>query len=43
MTWQSPTMSPHCPDEKKYEVVDRVVAHYQKLKAEGRLLRAEDR
>ena len=35
MTWQSPTMSPHCPDEKKYEVVDRVVAHYQKLKAEG--------
>jgi phosphomannomutase/phosphoglucomutase len=34
-TWQSPTMSPHCDDEKKYEVVDRVVAHYQKLKADG--------
>jgi len=22
-TWQSPTMSPHCADEVKYEVVDR--------------------
>ena len=34
-TWQSPTMSPHCADEKKYEVVERVVSHYQKLKANG--------
>jgi phosphomannomutase/phosphoglucomutase len=25
-TFQSPTMSPHCPDEKKYDVVDRIVA-----------------
>ncbi len=25
-TWQSPTMSPHCDDEKKYAVVDKVVA-----------------
>jgi phosphomannomutase/phosphoglucomutase len=25
-TWQSPTMSPHCADEKKYGVVDKVVA-----------------
>ncbi|HET7055108.1 MAG TPA: hypothetical protein VFI12_01530, partial [Thermomicrobiales bacterium] len=33
-TWQSPTMSPHCDDEKKYDVVERVVAHYQKLKAD---------
>ncbi|MFQ5563847.1 MAG: phosphomannomutase/phosphoglucomutase [Parvularculaceae bacterium] len=24
-TWQSPTMSPHCDDEKKYAVVDKVV------------------
>jgi phosphomannomutase/phosphoglucomutase len=30
-TWQSPTMSPHCDDEKKYGVVDRIVAHYQDL------------
>ena len=32
-TWQSPTMSPHCADEIKYDVVDRVVKHYQKLAA----------
>ncbi|MBB5519161.1 phosphomannomutase/phosphoglucomutase [Amphiplicatus metriothermophilus] len=24
-TWQSPTMSPHCDDEKKYAVVERIV------------------
>jgi phosphomannomutase/phosphoglucomutase len=34
-TWQSPTMSPHCADEAKYGVVDRVVAHYKKLAADG--------
>jgi phosphomannomutase/phosphoglucomutase len=28
-TWQSPTMSPHCDDEIKYGVVDRIVAQYQ--------------
>ena len=28
-TWQSPTMSPHCADEKKYDIVDKIVAHYQ--------------
>jgi phosphomannomutase/phosphoglucomutase len=28
-TWQSPTMSPHCPDEVKYRVVDDVVRHFQ--------------
>jgi len=33
-TWGSPTMSPHCADEAKYAVVDRVLAHYEKL-AEG--------
>ncbi|TCT13474.1 phosphomannomutase/phosphoglucomutase [Tepidamorphus gemmatus] len=27
-TWQSPTMSPHCADEVKYEVVERAVAHF---------------
>ena len=27
-TWQSPTMSPHCGDEVKYGVVDRVIAHF---------------
>ncbi len=28
-TWQSPTMSPHCADEVKYDVVDRVVKHFR--------------
>ena len=34
-TWQSPTMSPHCADETKYGIVDRVVAHFQNLQASG--------
>lgn len=25
-TWSTPTMSPHCPDEEKYSVLDRLVA-----------------
>src|SRR5690606_41672112 len=29
--WTSLTMSPHCDDETKYGVVDRVVADYQSL------------
>jgi phosphomannomutase/phosphoglucomutase len=28
-TWQSPTMSPHCDDEKKYGIVDKVIAHFK--------------
>jgi phosphomannomutase/phosphoglucomutase len=27
-TWSSPTMSPHCGDEVKYGIVDKVVADY---------------
>ncbi len=27
-TWGSPTMSPHCGDDVKYGIVDRVVGHY---------------
>lgn len=34
-TWQSPTMSPHCGDEVKYAVVDRVVEHYKSVHAAG--------
>ena len=34
-TWQSPTMSPHCDDEKKYGVVDRIVAHYKASQKPG--------
>ncbi len=37
-TWQSPTMSPKCADETKYGVVDRMVAHFEKLAAEGATL-----
>ena len=34
-TWGSPTMSPHCDDEKKYAVVDAVVKHFEAAKAKG--------
>jgi phosphomannomutase/phosphoglucomutase len=34
-TWSSPTMSPHCDDEKKYGVVERVVTHFEQAKAKG--------
>jgi phosphomannomutase/phosphoglucomutase len=37
-TWQSPTMSPHCDDELKYQVVDRMVAHFQKVADNGGML-----
>jgi phosphomannomutase/phosphoglucomutase len=37
-TWQSPTMSPHCDDEVKYEVVDRVVDHFKKVASNGGML-----
>jgi phosphomannomutase/phosphoglucomutase len=34
-SFTSLTMSPHCDDEKKYAVVERVVSEYQKLAKEG--------
>lgn len=34
-TWSSPTMSPFCPDDKKYGVVERVTAHYEQKKKDG--------
>ncbi len=34
-TWGSPTMSPHCADETKYGVVDKVIRHYQSLAGRG--------
>jgi phosphomannomutase/phosphoglucomutase len=40
-TWQSPTMSPHCDDEVKYAVVDRVVDHFKKVAANGGMLAGE--
>ena len=37
-TWQSPTMSPHCGDEVKYGVVDRVIAHFKGVAERGETL-----
>jgi phosphomannomutase/phosphoglucomutase len=34
-TWGSPTMAPHCADEVKYDVVDRITAQYQDASAKG--------
>jgi phosphomannomutase/phosphoglucomutase len=34
-TWGSPTMSPHCPDEAKYGIVDKIVAQYKAAQANG--------
>jgi phosphomannomutase/phosphoglucomutase len=34
-TWGSPTMSPHCADEVKYEVADLVVARFRAMQANG--------
>lgn len=34
-TWSSPTMSPHCDDEKKYGIVDQVVKHFETAKQKG--------
>ncbi|HEY1243480.1 MAG TPA: phosphomannomutase/phosphoglucomutase [Hyphomicrobiaceae bacterium] len=34
-TWGSPTMSPHCADEAKYGVVDRITAQYKEAAAKA--------
>jgi phosphomannomutase/phosphoglucomutase len=34
-TWGSPTMSPHCDDEKKYKVVEKVVKDFEEMKRRG--------
>jgi len=34
-TWGSPTMSPHCDDEKKYGIVGQVVKHFEAAKRNG--------
>jgi phosphomannomutase / phosphoglucomutase len=30
-TWSSPTMSPHCAEQAKYGVVERVVSHFEAM------------
>lgn len=37
-TWGSPTMSPHCDDEIKYDVVARVVKNFQQMQAQSELI-----
>ena len=32
---QAPTMSPYCPDELKYEIVEQVVSHFEAARASG--------
>jgi len=34
-TWGSPTMSPHCSDEAKYEIVEKVKAQFKDAAAAG--------
>jgi phosphomannomutase / phosphoglucomutase len=34
-TWGSPTMAPHCADEIKYDVVERVVKRFEAMHAAG--------
>ena len=34
-TWGSPTMSPHCADEIKYDVANRVTRRFEAMRAEG--------
>ncbi len=34
-TWGSPTMSPHCADEEKYGVIERVTQRIERLRADG--------
>ncbi|OLB76043.1 MAG: phosphomannomutase/phosphoglucomutase [Alphaproteobacteria bacterium 13_2_20CM_2_64_7] len=40
-TWSSPTMSPHCPDEVKYRVVDDVVKHFEQAKVSAEKVAGE--
>lgn len=35
-TWNSPTMSPYCPDERKYDVVEKITAIYKEKEASGK-------
>jgi phosphomannomutase/phosphoglucomutase len=37
-TWGSPTMSPHCADETKYGIVDKVSAYFQEMHKKGEKL-----
>jgi len=34
-TWGSPTMAPKCPDEVKYQVVERIVDRFEGMRSKG--------
>jgi phosphomannomutase/phosphoglucomutase len=34
-TWGSPTMAPHCADDRKYAVVEAMVKEYETARAKG--------
>jgi phosphomannomutase/phosphoglucomutase len=38
LTFGSPTMSPHCADEVKYDVADRVVKRFRAMQAAGEMV-----
>lgn len=40
-TWGSPTMSPFCPDDKKYKVVDSAIKIFEDFKAKGTVLKGQ--
>ncbi|MET0597634.1 MAG: phosphomannomutase/phosphoglucomutase [Mesorhizobium sp.] len=42
LTFGTPTMSPHCGDEVKYGVVERVMADFRRMKEEGRALAGQE-
>jgi phosphomannomutase / phosphoglucomutase len=37
-TWGTPSMSPKCGDEVKYDVVDRIIARFEDMRAEGAMV-----
>ena len=40
-TWGTPTMAPHCEDEVKYDVVERVVKRFETMRKRGEKLAGE--
>lgn len=41
-TWGSPTMSPYCSDEEKYDVIARIVAEYEAAHKKGEPLAGQN-
>ncbi len=41
-TFSSPTMAPYCPDEQKYQIVDQMIAEFEKAYANGEKIMGEE-